>query len=311
ERYGPELAGFVLVSPTYAGALSDIGAIADLCHSTGVPLIVDEAHGAHLVPGSTMPGSAVAGGADVVVQSLHKTLSALTQSALVHVGPQSRIASESLRAALQLMQTSSPSYLLLASIEQALRQVEGEDGRAALARIKVLGRMITSALTALPELHVYEPASAVDPAHILISASGRQPDALYNFMSERGIFAETTLGRGVLFLIGLGTTIDDARMLTWALPEFVKHIEAEPANTAFAPAVTNHRRPPEPVQILAPRQAFMMPSEVIPVIEAVGRISAATIAPCPPGTPLIVAGQRVPPEILEFASLQSLKVVIE
>jgi len=311
ERCGGEPAGLVITSPTYAGAISDIERIAGLCHSAGIPLVVDEAHGAHLLGGGGMPPGAVTLGADVVVHSLHKTLPALTQTGLVHVGRQSLIAASGLRSALQLVQTSSPSYLLMASIEQALAAIEAENGGPALSRLQELSVRLVEELAAHPELEVYKPLAATDPAHVLVAARGRQPQELFNFLCERGVFPETTLGRGVLLMLGLGSTAADVGRIVSLLPQLAELQAGEAADSAFARGARKSWRQPDPVQVISPRQAFFMPSEVVPAGDAVGRLSAVTIAPCPPGTPLIVAGQRVPPEILEYASLQSLKVVLE
>ena len=99
--------------------------------------------------------------------------------------------------------------------------------------------------------------------------------------------------------------------LRGALLELGSELRGEPVPPSLAALGARPGRPPEAVQILSPRQASLMPSEVVPVHQAVGRIAAELIAPCPPGTPVVIAGQRVPREILEFASLQTVRVVIE
>ncbi len=311
ERLGSETAGLIIVSPTYAGAISDIQAIAGLCRDYGIPLVVDEAHGAHFVPKTTMPVSAV-GLADVTVHSLHKTLPALTQTGLLHIRRNSLLVPDALRSTMQLLQSSSPSYLLMASIEQALQQVELQQAQESIGRLDCLCRQLREAVSNLPEYTCYAPPAGSDPSHILLGCPGRQPEQLYGFLAERGIFAETILGNGVLFMLGLGTTAADVQLLTAALSDFGADVMAEPAGvSAFVGMPPPAPRPSEIVQILSPRQAFMMPATVVPVNDSVGRISQATIAPCPPGTPLLVAGQRVPAEILECAGLQSLRVVVD
>ena len=113
----PDAACVVLTSPTYEGVLSDIRSIADLCHARGIPLLVDEAHGAHLGLFEGWPRSAVQLGADLVVQSAHKTLPSLTQTALLHLGKGSLADPAEVERQLDVFETSSPSYPLLVSLD--------------------------------------------------------------------------------------------------------------------------------------------------------------------------------------------------
>lgn len=109
----------VIVSPTYEGIVSNVKAIAEISHKYGVPLIVDEAHGAHFVYGSQFPKSALECGADLVIQSLHKTLPSMTQTGILHKKSK-LVSTEQLKFYLQVYQTSSPSYVLMASIDSCL-----------------------------------------------------------------------------------------------------------------------------------------------------------------------------------------------
>ena len=117
----------VVTSPTYEGVVSDINAIADIVHKRNIPLLVDSAHGAHLGFSPMFPPSAVSAGADAVVMSLHKTLPALTQCSLLHVSGVRADAGEFARL-LSVFQTSSPSYVLMASIDRCLRLLESDGG---------------------------------------------------------------------------------------------------------------------------------------------------------------------------------------
>lgn len=113
----------ILTSPTYEGRISELKAIADYLHEQSIPLLVDEAHGAHLSLHPAFPGSAVTAGADLVVQSLHKTLPTLTQTALLHVNG-SLVSVDRIRANFKMLQTSSPSFLLLSSVDQCICALE-------------------------------------------------------------------------------------------------------------------------------------------------------------------------------------------
>ncbi len=127
-------AAVFITSPTYDGVMSDVRGIADVCHRHGVPLIVDEAHGAHFPFGEMFPASALEMGADIVIQSLHKTLPAFTQTALLHIGADTGlIDTRRLEYYLQVFQTSSPSYVLMSGIERCIEYMTG-DGRDEMRR---------------------------------------------------------------------------------------------------------------------------------------------------------------------------------
>lgn len=115
-----------ITSPTYDGIVSDVRAIAEIAHRHGIPLIVDEAHGGHFGMHEIFPESSVKLGADLVIHSVHKTLPSLTQTALIHV--QGKLVSRRrLREMLDICQTSSPSYVLMASIDQCIRMLESQE----------------------------------------------------------------------------------------------------------------------------------------------------------------------------------------
>lgn len=122
RRY-PDCRAVVITSPTYEGILSDVSAVADAVHTHGKILIVDEAHGAHLGLHESVPPGAIAGGADLVIHSLHKTLPAMTQTALLHVQGE-RVDREKLQRYLRMLQSSSPSYVLMASMDSCIRYME-------------------------------------------------------------------------------------------------------------------------------------------------------------------------------------------
>ncbi|GAB4824084.1 hypothetical protein N2152v2_011130 [Parachlorella kessleri] len=142
QQQGRRVGAVLVVSPTYFGVTGGIAGLAQVCHEHGVPLIVDEAHGAHLGLHPSLPPSALQQGADVAVQSTHKQLSAMTQAAMLHAkGP--RVSHAKLARALQVLQSSSPSYLLMASLDAARAQAsdpaafEGCLAAAAYARQRI------------------------------------------------------------------------------------------------------------------------------------------------------------------------------
>lgn len=301
------VAGVLVVSPTYAGAISDISALAAVAHRHGVPLIVDEAQGAHFFSGlrtvevvgtksqpgaavsnsdetrGVMPVSACQSGADLIVHSFHKTIGAMTQTGAVHVASQAYVSTTDVRAALRLVSTSSPSYVLLSSIEQAILIHETQDGLTNLNSVANLAQDLRS--VAADKLEVYSPKSGVDPLHVLLGSPSLTGEQLSEFFQSRGIFCEAVLGSGCLLMLGAGTVSDDIDLLINALNDLpVKSGTGKMNNVAK----------PQPIeQIISPREAFFATTEVVPITRSGGRISADCLAPCPPGMPICVPGARV------------------
>ncbi len=304
---GSEVAGMLVVSPTYAGAISDIASIADSCHFRDIPLLVDEAHGAHFLPDACAPSSAVTCGADLTVHSLHKTLSGMTQTGMIHIGesPVVKIDIDTLRAQLNLIQSSSPSYPMLLSIEQAIGLLE-TTGKNLLAHLPHLRGRLEDSLADCHRFEFYTSRFETDALHICIAARGSRAEQLYDFCVDRGVFPEAILGRGVLFLMGIGTITEDVADLAKVLVDF--HTQ-HPESGSHADDGIWHFTEIE--QVLSPRQAFMSPSQMVPVHEAVGRIAAECVAPCPPGIPVCVPGQRIHPEVMNLTSVKKIRVVRE
>jgi arginine decarboxylase len=308
EKHADELACALVVSPTYSGHISDIQELANISHGRNVPLIVDEAHGAHLINGSGMPAGALACGADLVVHSAHKTLSALTQTGLVHIGRNSLVPPETVHASLNLLQTSSPSYLLLAALEQALIEATQPDQWQRLIGIRETFVQRMKSTSTVQLLNAIDSGFSLDPLHILLRVDGLTAQQLYNECCQWGVFPETVLGNGVLFLLGAGSRAYE----TEALADAIEHIALE--NRPSASRSENAqaaKRVPFAEQIISPRQAFLSPCETVSIKNARDRIAAECVAPCPPGIPVIVPGMRVSSEALESCPQTHLMVVVE
>lgn len=305
----PEARCVILTSPTYGGVLSDIAAIAGLCHARGVPLLVDEAHGAHYLPMAARygwQGGALAAGADVVIQSPHKTLPSLTQTALLHLGGvygpglADRIARQ-----LEIFETSSPSYPLMASLDgcTGLLAAHGEQWFAAWA-----GRLdrFDRAVAGLSRLRVFchgadvlarHPACfARDPGKILLDGSGagltgaRLADALRG----RGFELEMVCGDLVLAMTSPCDADDALDRLAHALQEIDAAASAAPVQAVGHPA------PPPPGEAVCTiARALAQPAVPCPLAEAEGRVAAEFVWAYPPGVPLIVPGERITPMVLE------------
>jgi len=303
-RKHPCSAAVILTSPTYEGVVSDVRAIADLCHRESIPLIVDEAHGAHfgLFEEGGFPESAVRLGADAVVQSVHKTLPSLTQTALLHLGGD-LIGEKEIERQLGIFETSSPSYPLMISIDSCV-QLLMEEGpelfeawrdsldefylRAEeLERIQVLGGGGTGR----------------DRSKILISFSAlglTGAEAAGILREQYGIETEMVSGSTVLAMTGCGDTRETVRYLADALSELDK---APPARRAVGTG-----RPDEsgPAGIPAVRTACRILdavtgcSEEVPMGEAAGRICGEYLYIYPPGIPILAPGEYIDSEHLRI-----------
>ncbi|MDR0916520.1 MAG: aminotransferase class V-fold PLP-dependent enzyme [Oscillospiraceae bacterium] len=169
----PDTVAVVLTSPTYDGVVSDVAAIAELTHARDIPLIVDAAHGAHFGLSDTFPKNATRLGADIEIVSLHKTLPSMTQTSLLLVGDNSRVAVDAIARQLRVFQTSSPSYVLMSSIENCVSTLASPDFRQKLFRDyeSALGELSQS-LSRLKHLRRVDRAECFfgyDPGKIVIS----------------------------------------------------------------------------------------------------------------------------------------------
>jgi len=308
------VAAVVACSPTFAGALSDVEELSRICHEHDVPLIIDEAHGAHLLPGSCMPASATALGADLVVHSFHKTLGAMTGTGAVHIASSSLVEPLDVRAALALVQTSSPNYILMASVEQAIVTHEGESGAKNLSRLALLSAEIHAKAEGM---EFYNPEFNRDPLHITLRAPGADAHQLASALESDGIYVESILGRGCLLMLGAGSEQCDIDLLLEGLSKFLNRRKGDEKASFSSTDETGANaailaRPPALAQVISPRQAFFATPRTVSLKEAIGKVSADCIAPCPPGMPVAVPGSRVPEQILELESqIAKLRVVAD
>lgn len=297
----------LIVSPTYQGAMSDIAAIASVCKRRNILLIVDEAHGAHLLDPQLMPVSALSCGADIVIHSLHKTLPGLTQTGVLHIGRESQFALDHMRGLLNCLQSSSPSYPLMTSVEYMVDFLETRPGKDCLKSVCQTASSLRSRMPASERFEVYSSAAIHEPLHVLIRAKFQIDLAAQ--LQARGVGAEATFNDAVLLLFGMGSQPSDIVYLLSVLAEF-----DELAKIQGAPLIEfeKYAAPPVFVQALPVSTVSRMPSQVVPIQEAIGRICAECIAPCPPGTPVVVPGQLLTAEtvgyVLQNTGIRSLRV---
>jgi len=300
--------GAMVVSPTYFGAVADVSGLADVAHARGVPLLVDEAWGAHLRFSDRLPASALECGADVVLSSVHKLVGSLTQSAILHLGEGGRIDEQVVDRSVTLVESTSPNALLAGSLDAARRHaaVDGpellaetvsglERARAEIREILGLD-VLDERLAATPGVHAYDPLRlAIDVR--ATGVTGHRMAALLRDLDD--INLELAGETVVVAVFGIGERAGESvGRLVAALRHAVDEIgEPEPDTDhaqPFAPP------PPWGPLELSPREAFFAAQEAVPLGESAGRIAAESLAAYPPGVPNVLPGERISAETVEF-----------
>lgn len=288
----PEAKAIILCSPNYYGMTADVRTIVELAHAADMPVLVDEAHGAHFGHHPELPQSALQMGADIVVQSTHKMLSSLTMTAMLHM--QGQLAPKpAIRQALRMVQSSSPSYPLMASLDLARRQLHTQ-GAAVFEPALDVARSIRRATAGLP----FELLHADDPLKLsLKDASGQLSGvALHDMLERRGCLAEMADASYVVLALGPGTRQQDGEALIAALTNIAKEMEPKPEEACAANANierveewSRQAQIPEPVTIKR-RIAATTP---VPLRAAAGHVCGEWIIPYPPGIPLLYPGELI------------------
>jgi arginine decarboxylase len=299
-RHYPEAKAILMVSPTYHGVAGDVGAIAQLAHQHGIPLMVDEAHGAHFGFHPDLPASALSLGADLVVQSTHKTLSALTQASMLHQHS-SIVSTAWVSNALQMLQSSSPSNLLLASLEGACHQMLTQ-GHKRLAQTLALAHEARESIASIGGLKTLQHPQCPTPGFcdldstrltVDVSALGLDGFTADEICTEQfGVIAELPTLRHLTFLLSLGNSSQDVERLIYALAHLGQHspsIQFPPHVTEGLTVVATQADCP----VLSPRDAYFAPRISIPITQAAGHISAETLCPYPPGIPITLPGEVI------------------
>lgn len=279
----------LIVSPTYHGICSDLRRIADVVHEADMLLLVDEAHGAHFAFHELLPQTAMAAGADMAVQSTHKTLGALTQASMLHVqGP--RVDRTRLQKRLQLVQSTSPSYLLLASLDVARHQMQTE-GQAWLTRALQAVQAGRERLQSHPHLTLLNETSdgfAIDPLKWTISVArlGKTGSHIYDCLHrEHHLTLELSDPQNVLAVFTYADGARQVERLVKALEQLEPEVETD-GQAAHTPPFFPQLR----TEFL-PHEAFEMDTERVPLQRAAGRCAGEMVIPYPPGIPLIVPGE--------------------
>jgi arginine decarboxylase len=296
-----------VLHPTYYGTTGDIAALAELCRRYDAKLLVDGAHSPHFTFHPDLPTPGERFGA-ATVQSVHKILSGLSQAAVLHVDP-TVLDPATVRRGLQLIQTTSPHFAIMASIDLARRQMM-LCGRELLEQTLDRTRRAATRLAAIPGLSVLRQehlAGAgtglyqLDETKLLVGTAGLAIDAsdvLARLNRVHGVQPELSGTGHVLCITTIGNTDDDMDRLVAGFDEVAGHAGlrqdgAQPALIADLLAV-------RPETVLTPREAFFAVEESVSLAQAVGRVAAEAITPYPPGIPLVMPGERLSDDVIQL-----------
>jgi lysine decarboxylase len=301
-------AGAIVVSPTYFGAVADVRGLSAVAHDHGVPLVVDEAWGAHLAFHDQLPEHALAAGADLVVSSIHKIVGSFTQSAILHLGRASegRLDAYVVDRAVTLVESTSPNSLLLGSLDAA-RQFAATEGRALLTETIAALEAAREAIRRLPGLDVLDErivgrpgVAGYDPLRLAIDVRGTGSSGyrVAQLMHEHDDINLELAGENVIVAVfGMAETASPhATRLVAALEWAVEHLGGVEQET---PAEFTPPPPWGPLE-MTPREAFLGAQEVVAVEDAIGRIAAESLASYPPGIPNVLPGERITPETWDY-----------
>jgi arginine decarboxylase len=306
----PGAAAAIVVSPTYYGAVADVRGLARVARAHGVALVVDEAWGAHLAFSDLLPEHALAAGADLVVSSTHKHAGSLTQSAMLHLGASGRLDEAGIDHALRLVSSTSPSSLLLASLDAARRHAAVHGARLLsrqLPELEALRRGISGVrgLDVLDERLVGAfGVAAIDPLRVCVDvrATGLSGHEVARRLREDDdVHVELSGEYVVVAVFGLGEHVGAELVHSLARACARRELRQGPVAVA-AP----RQAPSWGPAALSPREAFLAAREPVPIAAAEGRIAAECLAAYPPGIPNVIPG-----EWLTAANLANLRRTLE
>ena len=321
----------LITSPTYEGVVSDIRAIADAAHEYGIPLIVDEAHGAHLEYADQchgFPKSALEYGADLVIQSLHKTLPSLTQTAVLHLKGQ-RVRRDRLEQCLQMYQSSSPSYVFMAVMEQCIFEMH-QHGAEHMAAFAVRIQKVRERLKNLRNLKLLDRSQIgahgvfdVDESKLVISCQGKMTGENLNECLRRDYAIEMEMC-GADYAVAILTFLDSEEHLERlvaallvidrnigtagnhfednSIKAYRRNYDRVSTKVQQEPGICVEEKKIQDVQApeicMTPAAAFHAPLECIRLEESAGRISGEFIYLYPPGIPIITPGERMAEKLI-------------
>jgi len=300
----PDAKVIFIINPTYFGVASDIVTIVKEAHQRGMLVMVDEAHGSHFVFSDKMPISAMDAGADVSIMSTHKTAGSLTQSSLLLINNITDIDMGRIMKVYAMFTTTSPSHILLASLDAA-RKLMFFEGEKLVNESIILSDYGREQINKIPGLSSfgkeYFNSSARfdrDPTKIVINCSGLGITGLQLMKIIRQRFnVQLELGdiNVVLAIVGIGSRIEDIDILVRALQDISKEYYKE--GNVLSPILF---KLPQPELVVRPRDAFYAPTKEVLANEAAGEICAESVMIYPPGIPLLIPGEVIGSEEIDL-----------
>ncbi|MCR4746166.1 MAG: amino acid decarboxylase [Lachnospiraceae bacterium] len=324
KRY-PEASSIIITTPTYEGIPSNVAEIARIAHSYGKILIADEAHGAHFGLYKDFPQNAIEQGADIVIHSVHKTLPSMTQTALIHVQGD-LVNREKLRRFLHIYQSSSPSYVLMTSIDSCINEIR-EKGNKIFSRVCRYNQKIRRETKQCKHLFIPDISVIPDPCKILIcckdcSINGQQiydilrlehhiqlemAGDFYGLAIITGYDSEENIDRLIFAINSLDKDLEEGKSHTGNSSEnassFNRKIIYPDNNPESCETISKENETREyPEKVIPFYKAFDSESETIDISSAMGKIAGDFINLYPPGIPIILPGERFSKEIIEKIS---------
>lgn len=281
-----------ITNPTYEGVVSDIEAIAKICKQYNVPLIVDEAHGCLWNFNSKLPTTSLKLGADIVVHSLHKTGGSMSQSSMLHISEDSKINAEDVERALMLLHTTSPSLMLLGSLDAARANLQSQRGQKQLSKTIANAKYLRSEIDKMQTIHHLKPGFGfkTDVTKVFIKADGLSGKRLESILEiDFGIEVESASDEGVLLLCNIGNKRSDFEYLVKCL----KKVDTHDYKDIYYLENKKHMPMLTPIIKKSLREAYFSEKEIIPKSEAIGRLSGEVVAECPPGISILLPGELI------------------
>lgn len=296
-----------ITNPTYEGVVSDVKSISAICKKYNVPLVVDEAHGCLWHFNKHFPTSSLDLGADAVVHSLHKTGGSMSQSSMLHIGENSGLDIEQIEKALKLLHTTSPSLMLLGSLDASRANLESPAGKRQIEKAIRNAKYLRKRIDKIPTMHQLKPdlGYQTDVTKIFIKADGLSGKKLESILElDFKIEVESASDVGLLLLSNIGNKRSDFEYLADCLEKISKtdysgeYSELYPNGYHFE----NKQHMPMLIPIIKMniQEAFYSNKETVKREDSIGRISGEIIAECPPGIAILVPGELITEEHMSY-----------